>query len=255
MKRVAVLSDTHCLHHYGLAHPDWWAPRALLGGRVRKHQRMLWNWFTKAVAEMGAVDALVINGDAIDGDGWRSQGSEEISTDRLEQVGAAELVFREIAYSRCHVVAGTAYHTGSTEDFERVLASRLGGTFHDHLRLRVNGLTFDFSHHSGRSSIPYGMNDVAKQRMWDVLNREAHDGESARVFVRSHVHNFRYTGTAHWLAIQTPCLQWPGSKYGRRCSGPYEMGFLVFDIEDSGEYDWHWEIARLDIEGREAWVE
>jgi hypothetical protein len=54
----------------------------------------------------------------------------------------------------------------------------------------------------------------------------------------SHVHYFSYCGGPTWLGITTPALTY-NSHYGiRQCEGVVDVGIIVFDFEEGGEFTW-----------------
>lgn len=240
--RIAFYSDPHCGHRAGLTPPKWWESKDRPWGR---NQRALWEWFQESVEREGPFDIGLGNADLIDGPGHKSLGSEHITPVESEQLEMAEEVIATIGAKRNILTYGTAYHTGLANDFEAMLARKIGAEHGAHIDLNVNGLRFNVRHHTGRSSIPYGMSPVAKERMWDAL-LGIRDGEKpADIYIRSHVHQFRVYGDGDYLAMTLPALQGPGSKFGRRCSGDYAVGFVVFDIDPQGGYQWKLVRAKL----------
>jgi hypothetical protein len=206
----------------------------------------LWRWFAEAIAAAGPFDIAVLNGDAIDGPGHKSASSEHVTPVESQQLEMAEEIVRFIAAPRNVIIYGTGYHTGVGNDFEAFLARQVDAEHGASAHLDINGTTFNFRHHTSKSSIPYGMSAVAKERMWDSLTaiRDA-DDPPADLYIRSHVHEFRHYGDGTYLAMTTPALQGPGSKYGRRCSGDYRVGFVVFNIDETGEYSWKLHAAKV----------
>ncbi len=85
-----------------------------------KIQKAMWDFFQKEISTLQkekSIDILVCNGDAIDGDGFRSNATELITSDRLKQVSIAKQVINFIDAQKNIIVCGTAYHTGNAEDF------------------------------------------------------------------------------------------------------------------------------------------
>lgn len=235
MTRISVISDLHCGHRAGLTPPRWWESRESKHGKI---QRECWNWY-KCEIEKSKPDILVVNGDAIDGKGQRSGGVEEITTDRNEQVEMAEAAIVASGAKTVIVVAGTAYHTGDEEDFEDNLAKAVGAkSFSGQEFVECGGVVFNFKHHVGSSSIPHGRHTaVSKERVWNLLWSERGRQPRANVIVRSHAHYFDYCGGSNWFALTTPALQAAATKYGRRCSGTVDFGFVQFDC-NGGKYTW-----------------
>ena len=128
-RRVVIVSDFHCGHRAGLTPPDWQYqdnPRDKDLRKFAAEQRALWRFYLKQQAELKPVDVLIVNGDAIDGKGFRSGGTEQIVMDRAAQVEmAAECIMGWDAESIV-LTFGTPYHSGQEEDWEAVLARQVG---------------------------------------------------------------------------------------------------------------------------------
>lgn len=234
-QRWLFTGDFHCGHLAGLTPPGYAQGEK---SEMVQFRNELWGAFEEGLDLYGPFDGCVVNGDAVDGPGRKSGGSEEITTDLEKQTDMAIEVCERIGANQFHFTYGTAYHTGDCVDFENIVAKEFGGSIHSELFLDINGTVFNFKHHTGRSSIPYGMNQVAKEKMWNTLLAARGEAPNADVLIRSHIHWFRVAMDQDWMVMSLPALQGPHSKYGRRCSGDYTMGFVVFDIDANGGYTW-----------------
>jgi hypothetical protein len=243
-KRIVIISDLHCGARSGLTPPGWQSPEDSGDHEIEtfaRNQRITWEWFSRRIESLRPIDYLFINGDAIDGKGERTGGTEQIQADRNKQVEMATAIIQFIESPKIVMTYGTAYHTGREEDFEytlagKVNADKIGG----HEWVDVNGLVFDLKHKVGSSQIPHGRyTAVAREALWNLV-WSAHDGQPrADVVVRSHVHYFAHCGNADSLALTTPALQGWGSKFGvRECAGTVDIGFLHFDVQEGGKYTW-----------------
>jgi len=233
-KRILLIGDTHCGHYVGLTPPNWRSPEAI---PQRKAQEELWNWFSATIEKVAGdipFDAAIWGGDLIDGPGRKSGGSEQITTDMGKQVQIARDVVRTVHSKEHYFIRGTAYHTGTTTDFEDQVAEIFGGNIYDELNLDVNGHMMNFKHHTSRGSTPHGSIGAKKEKLWlDIL---AARGEYPKVnsIFRWHVHWWRFQGDQDGMAMTMPALQLPGSKYGKRCAGDYTVGFVVAYIDQNG---------------------
>jgi hypothetical protein len=251
MKKVMVMSDTHCGHLLGLTPPDF-----RYGKDTKRIQQECWDWFVEESQKRGPYDLIVLNGDAIDGDGRKSGGTEQITTDRQVQAEmAAECIKANMSKGTKVVLTyGTGYHTGNSEDFENDISKHIPILkIGSHEWVDVEGTIFDFKHHAGSSTIPHGRHTyVAKERIWNVMWNERKNCPKADVIIRSHVHYFDYCGDQFFLGMTTPALQGLGSKYGaRRCSGTVDYGFVVFNVNKEG-YTWNPVLA--DIKAQQSTV-
>lgn len=257
-KRILVISDLHCGHVVGLTPPRWQLKPDGPRGRTKrvKHaetEREAWEWYVRTLRKYGPYDIVVVNGDAIDGHGTASGGTELITSDREEQAEMAVYSIQQAMSKRnghkCKLVMtyGTAYHSGKEEDWESIIASDLNAEkIGAHEWINVGGRVFDFKHHIGSSSIPHGRHSaVAKDALWAGLWAERGEAPKSDVIIRSHVHYFGYCGDGRTLMMTTPALQAMGSKFGsRRCSGVVDFGFVIFNV-DKGILTWHDELAKL----------
>jgi hypothetical protein len=238
-KRILVLADTHCGHKVGLTHPDYWDN---VHDKFHAIQEEMWDSYTSMVDEYKPYDYLLFNGDAIDGRGERSGGTELITADRKKQAHIAQ---RAIQYADCeniYMTYGTPYHVSSDgEDWEAILASDLGAKIESHGFYEINGRIIDMKHKIGSSNIPHGrLTALAREIMWNrvwLVDREQQP--RADILIRSHAHYFEQAEHMGCIGFITPCLQGMGSKYGaRQCSGTIDFGILVIDISDDGEITW-----------------
>ena len=244
-KKVVAISDPHCGHLVGLTPPKWQKSIKTKWGLI---QYQLWNAYIEMLERQKPVDILFVVGDCIDGKGSRSGGTEQITTDRNEQVEMAVRVIREIQAEAIVMVYGTPYHSGMDEDWERQIADKVQAKkLGSHEWPEVNGLVFDVKHKIGSSSIPHGRaTPIERDRLWNFLWTEHEEQPKADILIRGHVHYFHFCGEDSWLGITLPALQGLGSKFGaRQCSGHVDFGLVYFDVEEDGTYSWGWDIARV----------
>jgi len=257
-KRILIIADKHCGHRTGLTPPAW-QEKLVKDGSSTKHnkwailQRELWQKYVNLLSKHAPYDLAIDMGDQIDGNGWRSGGTELITTDRDEQVNmAVECCDTVRLYAnkgfKWYGVFGTAYHTGEQEDWENRVAKDAGfEKIGSHEWLDVNGCIIDCKHHCGSSSVPHGrFTQPAKEKLWNVLWAERGLVPSANIILRAHVHYATYCGSPGWVAMTLPALQGMGSRYGsRRCSGTVDWGITVIDVESNGSFDWIMESSQI----------
>lgn len=225
MRRIAVIADLHCGHKFALTPPDW------QGGKERAFQARLWDGYVAAAATVGRVDMLVVNGDAVDGKGPKSGGNELITADRVEQAEMAARCVEEWDAKRVVFLAGTPYHTGCNEDWERVAADKLGAEFYDAKQFRLEGVVFDFRHHIASAGMPHTQGGaLAAELIWARDNAD-YGYVVPDVIVRSHRHRYWKQETDSRLMVVTPGLQ-ARSTYGRRrCRGVPSLGTMCFSVD------------------------
>jgi hypothetical protein len=247
---MLIYSDTHCGHDVGLTPPahnprfDRDHPKY----EISMFRQVLWDWTTKEMTDLKPFDIAVGNGDLVDGKGKASGGTEQITTDRNEQIQMARSIIEWIDAKENYLTFGTSYHTGKDEDWEATLAKIMNIPIRNILDLDVNGKKFNFRHHNSRSSVPHGRaTPILKEVLWNQLETLQGEHPYVDALVRSHVHYFLQVkqGFEPW-GISTPALQAAGSKYGeRRVSGIVHYGFIVCDVFDDGNIDWKVRLCQM----------
>jgi len=239
MIKVFAGSDTHCGHDVGLTPPEW--QYKLCGNAKRdkraKTQKALWKTYYNEINIRKPFDVAIWNADLIDGKGERSGGTEQITTDRNEQVKIAIRCIEEVNAPINLFTYGTGYHTGKEEDFEDQIVTHFKekGQITDiegHGFWKIGGYNFDVRHKFNRSSIPHGKaTPLLREGLWSVLWKEQGLRDNVDILIRSHVHYYLQIDdpSLGHLAFVTPALQGFGSKYGaRECSEVVHIGFIVF---------------------------
>jgi len=229
-KKILVISDLHCGHYSGLTPPDWWS-------RKQDIQKECWEFYVNTTEKIGYIDALVLNGDGIEGKGSRSGGSELLTADLFEQSKMAEHCIKQVKFGKLFMTYGTPYHTsdGGT-DFELGIANRFNGIIKDHLWLDVNGCIFDFKHKiAGSSVLQSRVGALIKEYIWNLEWHNIDGAPKSDVFIRSHVHyHMSVKDPNTFLGMTTPALQAPDTKFGgRQCSGTVHFGMILFEIPEN----------------------
>lgn len=231
-KRILVVSDLHCGAQTGLTPPAY---------QTTDLQSRLYNLYKDWLNQFKPLDILLVNGDAIDGTGERSGGTEQITTDRRLQCKIAIECLKEADAKQVHIVAGTPYHSGSSEDWENVIADEMGGQFHSRGFFNINGVEFNLKHKIGAASVPHTRltplaREILQNREWYLEDTEP----LARVLIRSHVHYYEQIDHADCYGFITPGLQALGSKYGaRQCGGIVHFGVLFIKVDSKGGITWN----------------
>lgn len=259
VKKLVVIADMHCGHRAGLTPPNWQYSGDLEEGNDRYKymltQREMWEAYTALIRKHKPIDILVVNGDAIDGKGERSGGTEQITASMLEQVEIAKECIDICEAKNIVVVYGTPYHASpSGEDFELTLAKQINASaIGSHEWVDISGVVFDFKHKIASSTVPYSRaTAVMKEQLWNLLWSERELQPKADVIVRSHVHyGIAVKDATGKLAMTTPALQGFSTKYGaRQCSGLVDHGITWFDITDDGKITWDYDT--IDIYSHKA---
>ena len=252
MKTVVMCGDMHCGIKTGLTPPSHWVSKKTPLGKV---QRALWDKVERFKKDIGPIDFLCHNGDAIDGTGHRSGGTELLTTDRDEQADIATECLKFFNAKQYGMTTGTAYHTGAAEEFEKQIAKELGCKIGGHEWYQVDDIVFDVKHHVGSSSVPYGRSTaITKSALWGQIWADefaAHPKGS--IYCRSHVHYYggAFGGSSgrEWFGLTLPALCGLGSRFGvKLCEGLVHFGLVVFYVEGS---EWDWSKSRYVVEVKE----
>lgn len=243
---MVAMGDIHAGHKYGLR------PRYTLC-ETEVVQRQMTDWYYKTMRDVqsrGAVDILVVNGDCVEGPG-KKQTIAHATTDVEEQIKWAGDLIAPWEAKKIYMTRGTPYHVTTCIEAENILAENLDAEIHNCVRLSVCGKVFDFRHHTGKTSIPYGQGTlIAKRAMWVLLKRALEGRQLADVVVRSHVHEYCVVDTPMGIAMTLPALQIGDEVYGRSFESWYHVGLLEFWItEASIAYEKH--ILKLTAESQE----
>jgi len=248
-KKILAIGDTHCGSMVGLTPPNWIISKER-NTSVYKLQKEMWDNYLNILHCFGKVDAVIINGDIIDGKGFKSGGTEQITTDMLEQTDMAIEAFNQINASKMYFTYGTAYHTASNsgEDFDKIVANNFKSQIVDELNLDVDGFIINARHKVGGSSSPYNRAaSVAKHRLWDSLYGIRENDVISNLYLRSHVHYFAFCGEINWIAFCLPALQASATKFGaRQCVGLTDWGMCLFVIEDGKLAGWECQTVELE---------
>jgi hypothetical protein len=190
------------------------------------------------------IDKVFVLGDCTDGDGKRSGGTEQITTDRKKQASMAIESLEQIGCPITSMVYGTAYHTGNAEDFEVDIATHFNTKIGSHEWEEVNGVVFDIKHDQSSTKNPGTslFNAVVDNREWAVLGEQPKAG----VLIRAHSHRYCVLDLEDCLAISIPSLQAYGTKFGsRKCSRKVQFGLMALDVWPDGVVQQHLHIAKL----------
>lgn len=234
MKRLVVISDLHCGHRAGLT-PEQYQKKNKTGflAKIANLQAEMWKWYCEKITECQDIDVLIVNGDAIDGHGEKSGGTELIEPDPNAQIEMAAECIEFAKAKNIIVINGTPYHTGRETDYECILAKDINAHYANHEFVECDGVKFDFKHKTSSSVIPHGRwTGPQRAALWNSLWAERGIQPNVNFLIRSHVHYYTLGENFGKTVITTPALQgW--TKFGsRECEGLNDIGFLRFDCEN-----------------------
>ena len=257
---IGILSDMHCGHYLGLTPNDDWKPleaedpaTALLA----RIQRQRWDAYLELIRIAGPVDHLWVNGDCVDGTGFRLDGAESIcaSPEQMSQM-AAKCIKKWVTPGKTksvHMIGGTPSHTW----FGPIDCDKL---VQDHVITKCPRITYDqaakleftfkgtdrtflaFMRHDtpkgnilSGGAVPGSVRQSARLDMESIYNQG--QGEKLPdLYVFAHAHEACYImqplAGRNRAVIVTPCLQGSGSVYGRtKCAGVISWGITTIKLK------------------------
>lgn len=237
-KRILILSDTHSGHPLGLTPPRLW-----VDPQYMELQKITYEWLKGELAGVlkQPIDMLLLNGDLIQG-APHNDTLELITTNFKRQAEIflecmADLGLQKIKKKRA--TFGTPIHVTKGFDSEELITENFTMPRPvDTYRFKPNGLQIAARHHGRSSTTPYGQGtQLWKEWVREQLNMMVAEmaEDAADLIIRSHVHYFLFMEMAAGYALSTPCLQLPGSIFGRRMMPAYyDVGFVVLMVNPDG---------------------
>ncbi len=261
-KRGVLISDLHVGSRVGLSHPDYGPSK----GGCQHIRDLLWkHWKECSGGAWHKPDFLVVNGEATDGQGRRSGGSEQWTTDIQEQVTCAVELVKMWDAKKVYVIRGSGYHvevgqTGMCAD--ELFAKEIGATKAGQrscsamdMTSTVGGVTFHFAHIVGFSqNFAYRGTPLNVELLHAALHGEIDDNGTKRkvqILVRGHAHYYWHSESATSHAFILPCWQGKTMFMRRRKSlavNPH-IGFVGVTVKD-GEFSYERHV--LELEGKYA---
>ena len=229
-KRVLIISDPHCGHELGLTPPSRQSPA------FKEAQSAGWNFFTDTISKLGQIDLCICNGDLVDGPGVFGS-REQITADTDTQIKIAIECLEAVKAKKYIFTRGTPVHVTSDREIEDSIARHFKAEIRDEIKVDVNGCVFHCRHTTGKGGTAYGSTtSLQRSAVVQTLNDAIDQKIKADIFIRSHIHEYNYLQRSIFTVATTPCLQFKGSSYGRKCTGFYDYGLMWFDIAPDGHF-------------------
>jgi len=223
--KILAAGDLHCGHILGLTPPSY----QNTSHKMNKIISQYWGWFKDSVK--GNYDVAIWNGDLVEGEG-RHETSHHLTTDINEQIEMAIEIIKTVGARKNIFIYGTPYHAGTILDYEAVIAKEFNSDIHSRQKVEIDGVKFDIMHTVGKSGTPVGGDIMlTKAGLWSMIYDVMDGRPHADIILRSHAHEFRYTGNSQVKAFLIPALKLGKpdfDRYARRLDGRYNVGFLEF---------------------------
>jgi len=224
MKRLAVVSDLQCGSLFGMLPPDFLTSEGI-PKLQNTGQRYLWDCWVDFSDRMAAFkpDAILCNGDMIDGRQRKQEGTELSLNLVSDQINAAVACLNVLKKKRPGMkwffTRGTAYHVGNAGQDEEEIAKSMnaerypsvgtGVYVREILWLDIDGVIIEAAHHIGVSQGFYRLTQLDKEMQWSAMAAKDNTKgiPKADLLIRSHVHNFQHAEHASKQGVVTPCWQ------------------------------------------------
>jgi hypothetical protein len=248
--RIGVVSDLHCGSIFGLLPPDF---RSANEAVIKQNpgQAYLWECWLHAAKWMGAVDALVINGDIIDGPQPAQRAKECCLTMMQDQGRAAketvDPLIKETKPNKIYVIQGSEYHDDKSGEAAEGFAEAVGacaysglgtGRFsREVLDLEIDGVIINFAHGISTSVGFYRATALDREGIFSALAGKEAKMPKADCVIRSHAHNFVHVEHESKHIAISPC--WQLQTRFMRKNSVYRMlpsiGSLLIEIDSDAK--------------------
>ena len=246
IRNILVVSDLHCGSIYGLL-PEGFVTADAGGINQNPGQKYLWECWQHLAGEVAKLDihAVVVNGDAIDGEQRKSKG-DELCVRLHDQPKAAiqclKVLGDKLKAPKWYFVTGTPYHEVMPE--VEVIAEGLKGVPYTGagpgrltrrtLDLDIDGVVVNFHHGiPGGGGNMYRATAIDKEAMFSALAGKQGKLPKADAVVRSHLHFFAAVQHTDKWAVITPCWELQTGYMSK--NSPYRMlpdiGAVVISVD------------------------
>lgn len=248
-KKILIIGDMHVGSNVALM------PEEVMTDKTEKEncqlikaspvqQKILKKWYEMIDTE-GKVDALVVNGDSVDGYNRKNNGIGCWTTDMDVQMKTARSLIKEVHYKKLYGTQGSLYHTNNNISVDKLIIDSLGGNFSNDLSLKADDIRMHFSHKVGVSGTTwqYRTTPIAKEMVMNELNQM--DFERFQIIARNHAHYYCAVQFGKSLGLICPC--WKGRDEFVRLIGLAfnpSIGYVVLEINGS-HYEWRHNLMHL----------
>jgi len=239
-RKILVHNDLHVGSSYGLMPPSFLDCSGNLHSQ-NVGQRYLWERFTALMQRLSPqkIDAIVLNGDLLDGGQPKSKGTpltlHRLPDQREACIKVLEEVKNTFPSAKFFWISGTPYH--ELEDEVLQVAYKLIGTpqtVRRTLKLRVGKAVVQFHHETAFTSAVTKSGSLEREIINGWLAEAMNDWSAAHCEVRAHCHYFCYVGRKDRLAIVCPGwqLQTDYSTKSSPTKNIPDIGCIVLTVDD-----------------------
>lgn len=247
-KSIVVISDIHVGSKFAVCTDE---PELDEGGSYKPspNQKKLFTAWQDLVDEIiQRPNALIINGEPIDGDNFKSLGDSVWSTDLNDQLNDSAKLLNMVKRDSLYFVRGSGYHvTRAATNFEKILADKMKAKQYKSVmgnvtradfeaNIKLNGKMINLTHHIGYSGWwMYRTTPIAREL---VKMHFAHkeNGFHTDLLIRSHVHYYCEVRFPNTIGFTTPAWKFPdGFMYRKGIPEMPTVGFMEVIVESNGK--------------------
>ena len=248
-KKILIIGDMHVGSNVALM------PEEVLTDKTEREncqliqaspvQKVILKKWHEMVDTEGKVDALVVNGDIVDGYNRKSNGIGCWTTDMEVQMRTAKKLIQEIHYKKLYGTQGSLYHTNDNISVDKLVIESLNGSFSHDMALKADNIRMHFAHKIGVSSSTwqYRTTPIAKEMVMNELNQL--DFEKFHIIARNHAHYYCAVQFGKSLGLICPC--WKGrDEFVKLLGLTYNpsIGYVVLEI-NGNDYSWRHNLIHL----------
>lgn len=227
---------------FGLLPPRYYHKDRDLELKQSKLQEFVWSYWTGMCKQIGHVDAVICNGDIVDGLNYKGRGKDVLVSDYLVQCDIARQCLKMIDCGGEWIFTeGSGYHTGHNPSADEICCEMMGGEWYGWFGdADFENITMNIQHHASYSGNPGNRYNSQQQ----FVNNLKLQGDDADIFIRSHTHNFAYSGSSSSITINTPCWKGLDGHMGLKSQQRPDNGWVLFKV-DGSDYSWDHTVFKI----------
>jgi hypothetical protein len=220
---ILVVSDLHCGSIYGMLPPDF-AHQDGTPKIPNPGQEYLWACWLDMIQRVSKLPifAVVVNGDAVEGEERRAKGAELCMPLMNDQAECAAVCLRELKANLKNdppifVIRGTPYHDSEGGNTAETVADKIsarpykgygaGRLCHRAMDLEHDGVIVNFSHGTSVAGGLYRATPPDREAVWSALAGKEGKTAKADAVVRGHAHIFVHVEHPSKHAVIGPAWQ------------------------------------------------
>jgi hypothetical protein len=250
-QRVLFLGDIHAGSKSAVSLPEVVTDDGMTW-KQNPLQEKLYDMWCEMVDYVGRVDAVVVNGDSVDGDDHKAKGLGAWSTDLDKQVDVAVDLLKMIKCNKFFGTQGSNYHVNTNISCDKMVMKKLNGQYAMNIDLDVEDVTMHFRHNGGYSKNPQARPSKLRSSRMEA-NRNEHLTGHYQILGFSHAHNYSVSGGANekdgsdeW-EICGPAWKWKDDFISSKSMDTPDIGYVLFYVEGE-QYTWEQYVRKVDVD-------